>query len=184
MKDRHIVYTLDQYTHTDADGVDHYEEGRPVYCGDYERSTMVLCDKHQAEAEERYPQRWAYYPGDTCVHGVYVGGSGPDLICQDCENGDMYWHDCPTYALCVSVLGGATSVVTQVNPWAVGTDHDIEVGLARIERFMQGIAADLADTDRENPWTFKGVPVFTFHAVLASPGYWHDVPQERIQLDA
>ena len=38
--------------------------------------------------EKVYPQGWAYYPGDVCKHGTYVGGSGYDLMCGPCELGD------------------------------------------------------------------------------------------------
>lgn len=42
----------------------------------------------QKQAKERYPQGWQYYPGDTCPHGVYVGGCGIDHMCMACEMGD------------------------------------------------------------------------------------------------
>lgn len=32
-----------------------------------------------------YPQGWRYYAGDTCKHGVYVGGCGIDWMCGRCE---------------------------------------------------------------------------------------------------
>lgn len=32
-----------------------------------------------------YPQGWVSYPGDTCKHGVYVGGCGADYMCGSCE---------------------------------------------------------------------------------------------------
>jgi hypothetical protein len=35
--------------------------------------------------ENEYPQGWSYYAGDTCKHGVYVGGCGADYMCQACE---------------------------------------------------------------------------------------------------
>lgn len=35
-----------------------------------------------------YPQGWAYYPGDVCPHGVYVGGCGIDWMCPVCELGE------------------------------------------------------------------------------------------------
>ena len=41
-----------------------------------------------AEMEAKYPQGWRHYPGDTCKHGVYVGGCGADLMCGACESGD------------------------------------------------------------------------------------------------
>lgn len=65
-------------------------DGSPieVRCGAYHCGTKVLCEPCEAEAVRRYPQGWAYYPGDVCQHGAYVGGSGPDFLCGPCENGE------------------------------------------------------------------------------------------------
>jgi hypothetical protein len=49
---------------------------------------MVLCPKHEAQANRNYPQGWNYYPGDTCKHGAYVGGCGVDRVCPQCEMGE------------------------------------------------------------------------------------------------
>ena len=43
---------------------------------------------NEAEGFVTYPQGWRHYPGDTCRHGVYVGGCGADLMCGACESGD------------------------------------------------------------------------------------------------
>lgn len=37
-----------------------------------------------AELKARYPQGWAYFPGDTCRHGVYVN-TDYDIPCARCE---------------------------------------------------------------------------------------------------
>ena len=42
-------------------------------------------NKEMARLEKMYPQGWSYYPGDTCQHGVYVGGCGVDWMCIQCE---------------------------------------------------------------------------------------------------
>ena len=63
------------------------ENGKPNLrqCGTYYSGEMVLCEKHEAQAHERYPQGWDYYPGDVCKHGTYVGGCGADYMCGRCE---------------------------------------------------------------------------------------------------
>lgn len=57
-------------------------------CGTYRRGVVQLCEQHRAEAEARYPQGWRGYPGDTCKHGVYVGGVMEDFMCAACEAGE------------------------------------------------------------------------------------------------
>lgn len=50
----------------------------------------VYCDREHTKEEvlkRIYPQGWSHYPGDTCKHGVYVGGIGVDHMCQKCEDG-------------------------------------------------------------------------------------------------
>jgi hypothetical protein len=47
-------------------------------------STCELCEPLY---EKLYPQGWHYYPGDVCIHGVYVGGCGVDYMCAACEGG-------------------------------------------------------------------------------------------------
>ena len=59
-------------------------------CGDtqtdYQGYTeMRLCDPCNSKYKVQYPQGWETYPGDKCVHGVYVGGVGYDYMCGDCE---------------------------------------------------------------------------------------------------
>ncbi len=64
--------------------------GRPIArrCGELGVSSAHLCDPCERRAERAYRQGWRHYPGDTCRHGVYVGGSGADLMCGLCELGD------------------------------------------------------------------------------------------------
>jgi hypothetical protein len=57
-------------------------------CGDYYCGEKVLCDECTHKFEKQYPQGWVGYPGDTCVHGVYVGGCMEDRMCGRCENGE------------------------------------------------------------------------------------------------
>lgn len=57
------------------------------WCGKWHGGTKRFCDKHQREYEREYPQGWRGYPGDTCEHGVYVGGVGYDYMCGICEAG-------------------------------------------------------------------------------------------------
>jgi hypothetical protein len=65
-------------------------DGEPVPCGAWHDGHQRYCDGHEALYESEYPQGWAYYPGDICPHGRYVGGSGVDLMCINCELGDDY----------------------------------------------------------------------------------------------
>ena len=59
-----------------------------VRCGAYHCGDKVLCDPCESKAQRAYPQGWRFHPGDTCRHGAYTGGSGADLMCQRCENGE------------------------------------------------------------------------------------------------
>lgn len=59
-----------------------------VPCGEWFDGHKRYCDPHEQLFEAEYPQGWAYYPGDVCRHGRYVGGSGADLMCINCELGD------------------------------------------------------------------------------------------------
>lgn len=56
-----------------------------ITCGTYQGGEKQLCDKCFNFASFQFPQGWKAYPGDTCKHGVYVGGCGVDLMCADCE---------------------------------------------------------------------------------------------------
>lgn len=57
-------------------------------CGKSIGGYEFLCDPCEDKANARYPHGWRYYPGDTCPHGTYVGGSGIDWICGYCEGGE------------------------------------------------------------------------------------------------
>ena len=46
----------------------------------------VLCDDCRKVALAKYPQGWKFVPGDTCTHGVFVGGMR-DCACRQCEEG-------------------------------------------------------------------------------------------------
>ena len=63
-------------------------ESQAISCGEWHNGHQVLCDDHEKMYTEMYPQGWAYYPGDVCPHGKYVGGSGRDIICGACEMGE------------------------------------------------------------------------------------------------
>jgi len=86
--EQHVAYMDSRYRYTDEEGVNVYTEEWPVYCGSW--STLeggtVLCDGCEAAMKARYPQGWRHYAGDTCKHGVYVGGVGIDWMCQACES--------------------------------------------------------------------------------------------------
>ena len=56
-------------------------------CGDWIYMEQRYCDTCYKAKEARYPQGWRAYPGDTCRHGMYTGGSGIDWICGRCEDG-------------------------------------------------------------------------------------------------
>lgn len=64
------------------------ERSRSVMCREWHGGEQQLCEYHTRAAELRYPQGWRGYPGDTCRHGVYTGGSGIDWMCGPCELGD------------------------------------------------------------------------------------------------
>ena len=71
-------------------GYDYKEYTMQASCGDtqtdYQGYTeMRLCDPCNSKYKVQYPQGWETYPGDKCVHGVYVGGVGYDFMCGDCE---------------------------------------------------------------------------------------------------
>ena len=57
-------------------------------CGDYFFGETVTCGPCEEYYQAKYPQGWAHYPGDTCRHGVYVGGIGIDWMCGRCEFGE------------------------------------------------------------------------------------------------
>lgn len=63
--------------------------GTPVTgkCGTW-HGDQVLCNTCEDRNKARYPQGWQSYPGDTCKHGVYVGGCGVDYMCGRCEFGE------------------------------------------------------------------------------------------------
>ena len=61
--------------------------GIEVKCGTTWAGEKQLCSDCEIMYEREYPQGWHYYPGDTCQHGVYVGGCGPDYMCGLCEDG-------------------------------------------------------------------------------------------------
>ena len=179
MTDRHPAWIDDNWD-------ENMDTGEPIartfWCGDYDASGKMLCPKHLAEAEKRYPQGWSHYPGDVCVHGKYTGGSGIDWMCQYCENGDVYWHNDPSYQLMVSVLGGSPHEVMDARPYWVSEPNDIALAERIIERAMTRLT-DIVLASESGLWHFKGKPVYTYHAVQVASGYWHDEPQVRIQLD-
>ena len=91
----HIAWTetINEYTTHD------------VMCGTWLRGSMALCDKHEQEALETYPQGWSYYPGDVCMHGQYVGGSGIDYMCHECEMGYTERHIVHRYRMMWTLEG-------------------------------------------------------------------------------
>lgn len=81
-----------------------FEDWEPVPCGDWYNGGKVFCKAHEDYFAEQYPQGWASYPGDVCVHGVYVGGCGIDWMCHDCEMGYTKWVAEPWYKLQVHLI--------------------------------------------------------------------------------
>lgn len=57
-----------------------------VPCGTWVRGEKLLCPRCEKRLLKYYPQGWRYTPGDTCKHGVYVGGCGIDRMCGRCES--------------------------------------------------------------------------------------------------
>lgn len=57
-------------------------------CGQWAYGERQLCAECTRWYSAVFVQGWAYYPGDTCEHGVYVGGCGVDWMCMECELGD------------------------------------------------------------------------------------------------
>ena len=77
-----------QVVASDADD-EVFEYAKGVYpCGKWLGGVKRLCGPCTAKAEREFPQGWSGYPGDTCSHGVYVGGCGIDYMCGACEAGD------------------------------------------------------------------------------------------------
>ena len=66
------------------------KDGTPIIypCGKWRGGEKVFCDDCLARYEALYPQGWTGYPGDTCKHGRYTGGSGADYMCGACEFGE------------------------------------------------------------------------------------------------
>ena len=61
-------------------------------CGTYQtdvqgRQEQRICNDCESKARKQFPQGWETYPGDRCVHGVYVGRVGFDYMCHICEGG-------------------------------------------------------------------------------------------------
>lgn len=56
-----------------------------IPCGKWYMNATIYCDDCLSKLEEKYPQGWSHYAGDTCEHGVYVGGCGRDYMCAECE---------------------------------------------------------------------------------------------------
>ena len=54
-------------------------------CGDSIMLETRLCSGCHTKAVKAYPQGWDSYPGDVCLHGVYVGGCMEDYMCMICE---------------------------------------------------------------------------------------------------
>jgi len=69
---------------------DVHANGTPimVLCGTSWAGEIKLCTPCTKKYLKQYPQGWKYYPGDTCRHGVYVGGIGADYMCSYCESGE------------------------------------------------------------------------------------------------
>jgi len=64
-------------------------------CGDTQTDVQGctetrFCERCKKRYAKMYPQGWETYPGDKCPHGTYVGGSGPDLMCDLCEGWGVY----------------------------------------------------------------------------------------------
>jgi hypothetical protein len=72
--------------------IDHGAFAKPedvhVVCGSWRGGRRVYCEPCTDRLHLEYPQGWTAYPGDTCGHGVYVGGCGVDHMCHACEMGD------------------------------------------------------------------------------------------------
>lgn len=48
---------------------------------------QLLCDDCRDSVEQQYPQGWRHTPGDTCVHGTYLGchEDNDETLCPECE---------------------------------------------------------------------------------------------------
>ncbi len=151
---RHVAYEDSRYVYTDEAGKDHYTDPVTVWCGDWRHGGRVLCDTCEAAAKKRYPQGWAHYPGDTCQHGVYVGGCGPDFMCGLCEAGLTVWVPAVQFSL---VLEGATLRLPEYT-WDPDDAADVERAWAAI--------SDLA--------TQLDVPTGAWSAEMTRRGHWAD----------
>ena len=60
---------------------------RAIEAGHREGTLDMAIEDYQKKLEDKYPQGWRYYAGDTCKHGVYIGGEY-DCACYKCEVGE------------------------------------------------------------------------------------------------
>jgi hypothetical protein len=64
------------------------EISQTVPCGYNWNLQVWYCEDCEEAMRNQYPQGWKAYAGDTCKHGVYVGGCMEDYMCIRCELGD------------------------------------------------------------------------------------------------
>jgi len=64
---------------------DHSDSITEYPCGKWVGGEKRYCDECLEKLQKQYPQGWTGYAGDTCKHGVYVGGCGIDYMCPQCE---------------------------------------------------------------------------------------------------
>lgn len=157
MRDTHQAW--ERYVGDDEDGVPVYQ---PVMCGEWHGGETMYCDEHEAELVKRYPQGWAYYAGDTCHHGVYVGGVGIDYMCHNCEMGYNTWVADATYELRFAIAGGLSSDVPNVSRWM---DSSIIDKVIELKRFFAQPVWSTPEILALNP---------EWHVVKVSAGYWTD----------
>jgi hypothetical protein len=145
------------------------EEGEqlwePVPCGEWYNGGKVYCQAHLDYYAQEYPQGWASYPGDVCMHGRYTGGCGIDWICGDCENGYTRWVDDPQYKLILNGDRGAPEGLrgVEVTRWSQESyDPD---------RFMKAVHQwdQLVGLDYDLNW----------HVEQINSGYWAEELEEK-----
>ena len=47
----------------------------------------LLCEECEERLSKEYPQGWMSTPGDTCIHGMYIGNHWDRSSCYKCEEG-------------------------------------------------------------------------------------------------
>ena len=173
----HIAFIDRRYLYTEDD-VHHYTDPRPINCGTWHNGSQVFCDECSAELEKQYPQGWKHYPGDVCVHRMYVGGCGIDWMCPLCENGLDTWVEDPQFMLQVKMEWDDLDAEGQWWPteqyasrdntayWRTKEVQDTHMPQQLIYRISELLKMEKDIHENE------GILRLTYQAIQIDSGYW------------